>query len=311
MSKSCYTIDCSSDWKINQKKRVDKTNICWDNLDNNILYKYEYKGLYYEDCQDGTLISNSRIKNCSCNIFFDKLKENLKNYDTKKQILILDILDYLIDKGDITIWSSISSKKFYLPLINLLKIKDIPDVQIKLLYLLKKWGIKFEPQKNIIPNFNDIYTRLKTNGVEFQDYNEPDYNKYFIKNNESFYYFEKLKGILKEENFEHKYRRLVDYLLNMNEKIKLANELIDIGDNEQLDEIIDLLDKGKDMLKDTIISGRLKDEKLMEYTLGTNEDISNTILRKEELDKGLIDVRQYVSYFEKNNTFQGDINNKN
>ena len=43
----------------------------------------------------------------------------------------------------------------------------------------------------------------------------------------------------------------------MNEKIKLANELIDIGDNEQLDEIIDLLDKGKDMLKDTIISGRL------------------------------------------------------
>ena len=152
---------------------------------------------------------------------------------------------------------------------------------------------------------------LKTNGVEFQDYNEPDYNKYFIKNNESFYYFEKLKDILKEENFEHKYRRLVDYLLNMNEKIKLANELIDIGDNEQLDEIIDLLDKGKDMLKDTIISGRLKDEKLMEYTLGTNEDISNTILRKEELDKGLIDVRQFVSYFEKNNTFQGDMNNKN
>ena len=97
----------------------------------------------------------------------------------------------------------------------------------------------------------------------------------------------------------------------MNEKIKLANELIDIGDNEQLDEIIDILDKGKDMLKDTIISGRLKDEKLMEYTLGTNEDISNTILRKEELDKGLIDVRQFVSYFEKNNTFQGDMNNKN
>ena len=241
----------------------------------------------------------------------DKLKVRLQNFSKSKQLLLLDVLDFLVDKGNMTIWSSISSKKFYLPLINLLKIKDIPDVQIKLLHLLKKWGIKFEPQKNIIPNFNDIYTRLKTNGVEFQDYNEPDYNKYFIKNNESFYYFEKLKDILKEENFEHKYRRLVDYLLNMNEKIKLANELIDIGDNEQLDEIIDLLDKGKDMLKDTIISGRLKDEKLMEYTLGTNEDISNTILRKEELDKGLIDVRQFVSYFEKNHTFQGDMNNKN
>ena len=196
-----------------------------------------------------------------------------------------------------------------MPLINLLKIKDIPEVQIKLLHLLEKWGKAFENQKKIIPNFTDIYTRLKSNNIEFPLYNGTDYKKYLI--NDSFYYFDELKNILKVENFQHKYRRLVDYLLNMNEKIKLANELIDIGDNEQLDEIIDLLDKGKDMLKDTIISGRLKDEKLMEYTLGTNEDISNTILRKEELDKGLIDVRQFVSYFEKNNTFQGDINNKN
>jgi hypothetical protein len=190
-----------------------------------------------------------------------------------------------------------------------LKIKDIAEVQIKLLHLIEKWGKAFENQKKIIPNFTDIYTRFKSNGIEFPIYNGTDYNKYFI--NDSFYYFDELKNILKVENFQHKYRRLVDYLLNMNEKIKLANELIDIGDNEQLDEIIDLLDKGKDMLKDTIISGRLKDEKLMEYTLGTNEDISNTILRKEELDKGLIDVRQFVSYFEKNNTFQGDMNNKN
>ena len=221
----------------------------------------------------------------------------------------MDILDYLIEKGNFNICSSISSKKFFLPLINLLKIKDIAEVQIKLLHLIEKWGRAFENQKKIIHNFSDIYTRLKSGGIEFPIYTGSDYNKYFL--NDSFYYFDELKNILKVENFHHKYRRLVDYLLNMNEKIKLANELIDIGDNEQLDEIIDILDKGKDMLKDTIISGRLKDEKLMEYTLGTNEDISNTILRKEELDKGLIDVRQFVSYFEKNNTFQGDMNNKN
>ena len=97
----------------------------------------------------------------------------------------------------------------------------------------------------------------------------------------------------------------------MNEKIKLANELIDIGDNEQLDEIIDLLDKGKDMLKDTIISGRLKDEKLMEYTLGTNEDISNTILRKEEFDKGINDIPKFESYFEKNKIILKNNNLKN
>ena len=69
-----------------------------------------------------------------------------------------------------------------------MKIKDIPEVQIKLLNLIKKWGIKFENQKNILPNFSDIYKRLKSNGVEFPEYNGSDYNKYFnnINNNTIF-----------------------------------------------------------------------------------------------------------------------------
>ena len=109
-------------------------------------------------------------------------------------------------------------KKFFLPIINLLKIKDIPTVQIKLLYLLKKWGIKFENQKTIIPNFSDVYSRLKNNGVEFPEYKDTDYNKYFINSNDNneqknleenpndtFYYLKYLRDILKEQNFQHKY----------------------------------------------------------------------------------------------------------
>ena len=201
-----------------------------------------------------------------------------------------------------------SSKRFFLSLINLLKIKEIPEVQKKLLNLLKKWGIKFENQKNILPNFSDIYIRLKANGIEFPEYNGTDYKKYFnsdniIINNDPFYYFDNLKNILKVENFQHKYRRLVDYLLNMNENIKLANELIDIKDNDKLQEIIEILENGKDMLKETIIGGRLKDEKLMTYTLGTADDINNTILRKEQLDKGFTNIQKFKSYFEINNIF--------
>ena len=41
-TKSCFTIDCSFDWKKKQKKIVNKADICWNNSDNNILYKYEY-----------------------------------------------------------------------------------------------------------------------------------------------------------------------------------------------------------------------------------------------------------------------------
>ena len=90
-----------------------------------------------------------------------------------------------------------------------MKIRDIPEVQKKLLNLLKKWGIKFENQKNILPNFSDIYIRLKENGIEFPEYNGTDYKKYFnsdniIINNDPFYYFDNLKNILKVENFQHK-----------------------------------------------------------------------------------------------------------
>ena len=66
-NKNCYTIDCSDNWKIKQKKIVNKTGICIDNNNNDILYKYEYEGIYYENCLNGNLINNSTIKNCSCN----------------------------------------------------------------------------------------------------------------------------------------------------------------------------------------------------------------------------------------------------
>ena len=178
------------------------------------------------------------------------------------------------------IWSFISSKKFYLELINLLKIKDIANVQIKLLNLIKKWGIKFEDKKSTIPNFSDIYHRLNDGGVVFPEYNGTDYNIYLAQNNkeinfkeeeknnnkdenienkneDSFYYFENLKNALKEENFQHKYRRLVSFLLKMNENIKIANQLIDLKQSENLKDIIKTLNDGNNTLIDTITGGRL------------------------------------------------------
>lgn len=235
-------------------------------------------------------------------------------------MLLLDITDFLIDKGNLLIWSYINSKKFYLPLINLLKVKDIPEVQIKLLSLIQKWGIKFEEQKNEIPNFTDIYNRLKKGGVEFPQYNGPDYNIYISKNNifdkneenqvnikenknvenikDSFYYLENLKNILKEENFPHKYRRLVAFLLKMNENIKLVNNYIDLKETNNLQEIINILTEGYSILSDTITGGRLKDEKLMEYALDTNEDIKNTLSREEDFRKGNSDIPKFISSFE-------------
>ena len=162
--------------------------------------------------------------------------------------------------------------------------------------------------------------------MEFPEYSGGDYNKYFLnkkdnietsgipglpvenRNEDPFYYFEHLKIILKEENFQHKYRRLVSFLLKMNENIIQANKYIDLKELEKLNEIINILKDGYFTLKDTITGGRLKDERLMEFTLGTIEDINKTILREEDLKKGN-DISKFISHFEINNTIPRNTNN--
>ena len=47
---------------------------------------------------------------------------------------------------------------------------------------------------------------------------------------------------------------------------------------------------------DTVSSGRLKDEKLMEITLATTEDINQTLSREEELKKGNM-PNKFISNF--------------
>ena len=66
-----------------------------------------------------------------------------------------------MDEGKIPVWTQISSKDFLTGLIGLIKTRDTPEVQIKILYLVKKWGIKFEKDKEILPNFLEIYKSLK------------------------------------------------------------------------------------------------------------------------------------------------------
>ena len=65
-NKNCYTLDCSDDWKINQKKLVNKTDICFDIYNNSIFYKYEFHGLYYDNCINGNVTNNITINYCQC-----------------------------------------------------------------------------------------------------------------------------------------------------------------------------------------------------------------------------------------------------
>jgi len=107
---------------------------------------------------------------------------------------------------------------------------------------------------------------------------------------------ESIKNKLKASNFEHKYRRLVAFFAKMHDNIKIANISIDNRNINNLKEAINTIKKGNKTLIDTISSGRLKDEKLMEITLGTTEDINQTLSREEEMKSGNR-PNKFVSYF--------------
>ena len=227
---------------------------------------------------------------------------------------MLDVLDYLVDKGNMNIWSSISSKKFFQGLLDLLRTRDIPEVQMKLLGLIQKWGLNFEDKRSALPNFYSVYNKLRNSNVQFPNDFESNYQRYisnssYKKSNnyenrnddyenendnessdkedgETFYYMDSLKNKLKVPNFEHKYRRLVNFLVKMHDNIQMANLLMDSRERSGLKDIINTLREGNNTLIDTISGGRLKDEKVMEITLGTTEDINQTLNRDEDIKNG-------------------------
>ena len=244
------------------------------------------------------------------------------------KLLLFDILEYLVEQGNMNIWIVVSSKKFLSFIIDILKSQTDAEIQTKLLKLIQNWGTDFENKKDAIPNFYKIYNEFKSNGVIFPPREEPNYYEYILKNdkpkqnykndedyeykkNEDYEdddknngfnednewaYMENIKNKLKVSNFEHKYRRLVNFLVKMHDNIKLANIYIDKGKMSELKEPINTIKKGNKTIMDTISSGRLKDEKLMEITLGTTEDINQTISREEDIKSGN-KPNNFTSYF--------------
>ena len=243
-----------------------------------------------------------------------------RNFGKENKLLLFDILDYLVDQGSMNIWKSVSSKKFFTFILDILKTQNDAEIQTKLLQLIQNWGISFQNKKDVVPNFFKIYNKFKMNGVVFPPKEQPNYYNYisknnsypqnyknenieeskirnegneedsfeFEENNNDFEYIESIKNKLKISNFESKYRRLVSFLVNMHNNIKTANILIDRRDLSRLKDPINTIKKGNKTIMDTVSSGRLKDEKLMEITLATTEDITQTLSREEELKKGNI-----------------------
>jgi hypothetical protein len=225
------------------------------------------------------------------------MKRKVRDMNKDVQLLALDFLDYSIDDGKMPLWTQVSSKDFLTNLVNILKTRDDNDVQNKILYLIEKWGRRFEKYNNIIPNFTSYYKNLKDNGIEFPQNYQSNYQNYVgnigINNEYDNSNYNQNSNNLDPSDFEKKYKKLV---LKLNEMINAMNQVNQFIQNSQnsnydignLRGIISDIKSGEKQLIETIQGDRLKDEKLMEISLHVTEDIKKTLTRYEDLKKGNI-----------------------
>ena len=263
------------------------------------------------------------------------MKNKIRDLNKNIQLLALDFLDYSIDDGKIPLWTQVGSKEFLTSLVNIYKTRNDQEVQIKILYLIKKWANKFQKYNTIIPNFTSIYENLKNNDVEFPDDIESTYEKYLGNDNEgnnksnnnkynninnlvsseNKNYVKKINLDLRTTSYERKYKRLVNKLDDWTQQIQDANVLMDManenGFDDELRGICNDLETGKTQLIDTIESGKLKDEKLMQISLGVQDDIEMTLKRWNDVKNGK-KPQSFKSSFlnEKNNNDNGFNKNK-
>ena len=79
-----------------------------------------------------------------------------------RYLYLLNLLDFIMDNSTLVLHTQIASKNFMSSLLRLLKLNERPEIQRKTLVLIEKWGIRFEKQKDILPNFSEsnLFRRL-------------------------------------------------------------------------------------------------------------------------------------------------------
>ena len=238
------------------------------------------------------------------------MKNKIRDLNKNVQLLVLDFLDYTIDDGKMPLWTQVGSKDFLNSLVNLYKTRNDEEVQKKILFLIKKWGIKFQKYNTIIPNYSSTYDHLKSNGINFPRDMDSTYEKYLqgpgiksgfgeggakkAKNDKisskNKNYVQDIDVDLRTSSYEKKYKRLVNKLDDWTQQIQDANVYMDSAEggdfNDELRGICNDLESGKKLLVDTIESGKLKDEKLMEISLNVQDDIETTLRRWEDVKNG-------------------------
>ena len=256
-------------------------------------------------------------------VFCPYIKNKINSYDKDTSILALTLLDFCVDDGKMPLWSALNTKNFLGSLVNNLKTKEEVEIQNMILYLIQKWGKKFAKNQELA-NFNSVYTYMKNNNISFPTETNHKYTKYvqLNKNTKINYndsssankskeifnpnkdrktnqimvetdpedYLKDINVNLHTSNYDKIYKRLVNKLYDWTHAIHEANVLINQNNNgnnnSKIEGLCKDLAKGNKQLIETIQSGKLKDNVLMEISLNVTDDINMTLARWNNYKNG-------------------------
>ena len=279
-------------------------------------------------------------------VFCPYIKNKINSYDKDTSILALTLLDFCIDDGKMPLWTAISTKNFLGSIINNLKTRKEEEIQNMILYLVQKWGKKFERNEEL-SNFKNVYNYMKSNNILFPtetnnsytkyvklntnnkfNYQPPSYNKSKEMNNKNKEkninqimvetdpedYLKDININLHTSSYDKIYKRLVNKLYDWTHAIHETNILInqnnDGKNNTKIEGLCKDLSKGNKQLIETIQSGKLKDNVLMEISLNVTDDINMTLNRWNNCKNGK-PPGPFISSFFQNEEWRNKKLNKN
>ena len=152
------------------------------------------------------------------------LIKNRIEIGNKDEILLsLNILDFAVDYGVPFLWVQVDNNDFLSCITNILKTKADQDLQNTVLYLIKKWVIKFD-NNSAIQNCKNIYNSLKYNKVSFPNNIKNPYLKYLSQNNYmNNYNFINNNNLNKVNNMNNNFNNMNYNYNNMNNSFKNMN----------------------------------------------------------------------------------------
>jgi len=124
------------------------------------------------------------LKDINNEIYSENIVSFLKSIilQNPKNLLTLDVIDFIIDNGCPKIINLIAQNDFFNIFLNLLKVETNAGTenQKKVIYLIQKWAKKFSNNSNY-PIFLKTYNLLKNKGIFFppDNYIINTYNKFF------------------------------------------------------------------------------------------------------------------------------------